>query len=111
MIHAVMTSENRVAAHGVESRLTRDIRSTVVLIHTLPRARKRTASHANNRANVRWLYRGSADMREVSSDIRAVSTLDRQLLAATPYGIFSSTKSFLYQGFVDEHPRINPATG
>ena len=50
------------------------------------------------------------DMREVSSDIRAVSTLDRQLLAAAPYGLLSATKSIVDQGLVDEHSQINPET-
>jgi len=49
-------------------------------------------------------------MHEVSSDTRAVSTLDRQSLAATPYGLLSSTKSIVDQGVVDEHPQINPAS-
>jgi len=56
--------------------------------------------------NLQWVMPITAltDMREVSSDIRTVSTLDRQSLAAAPYGLFYRPKSF-----VDEHPCINPA--
>jgi len=49
-------------------------------------------------------------MRKVSSDIRALSTLDRQSLAATPYGLLPLTKSIVDLEFGDEHPRISPAT-
>jgi len=49
-------------------------------------------------------------MHEVSWDIRAVSTLDRQSFSAAPYGLLSSTKLIVDQGFVDEHSRINLAS-
>jgi len=54
--HTVTRNENRVAALGVESRLTRDIRSMFVSITSFyfkVQAGKLTVSHANNRANVR----------------------------------------------------------
>jgi len=70
IIHAVTTNKRRVAAHGVEPRSTRDIHSTFVSIHTRTRARKLTASHADNCS-------------VVSSDIWAVSTLDRLFIRAS----------------------------
>jgi len=54
VINTVMTNENHVAAHGVEPRSIRDIRSTFVSIRQFyfeVHAGKPT-SHANNRANV-----------------------------------------------------------
>ena len=109
IIHAVMTNENCVAATA-SNRVRHEIfvqpSSRFASFYFKVQVRgKLTASHANNPANVRYLHRDSAWGPE---DIWAVSTLDRQSLAATPCGLLSLTRLIIDQGFVDEHLYINP---
>jgi len=103
IIQAVTMDENRVAAHGFEPRSTRDIRSTFVSIRQCLLLRFRLG-------NLRQVTLLTTLTSGSCIEIPRVSTLDRQSLAAAPYGFLSLTKSIADQGIIDEHPRTDPAS-
>jgi len=63
-----------------------------------------TASHLDNRGNIRWFFQDFSDIREVFTNFWVVTILDRPSFTAAPYGHIASTKLLLTNLF-----RINLA--
>lgn len=77
-------NKKHVTPYGFECRSEQDIRSMITSTLYRCQAGTITANHPNNRANTRWSFSDSSNIRQVSSKIRVVSTADWQPFAVAP---------------------------